>query len=135
MQDVLGWCEDVFDDPALRLLMRVVMVLFGLAAIVHVLNMLSQSGYRWADGDMVPRIFDIVFAALFVITVCAVVMRNAWAVPLWLTTALLQIALFKTMPASFAGTGTGMTAPQTMIATHSIFILAFAVLLIARRFR
>ncbi len=135
MQDLLDWCEDIFDDGPLRLLMRVVLVLFGLAAIVHVLSMLSLTGYRWSDAGLFPRICDIAFSALFLIAVAAIVMRNAWAVPIWIVIALAQIGLFAALPEKFAGATSEMMAPQTMIYTHAALFVAFVSLLIARRFR
>ena len=135
MQDVLDWCENVFDDAALRNLMRVVMVFFGLAAIMHLLNMLSMSGYRWAEAGILPRVSDIFFAALFLLAVAAIVLRNPWAVPIWLGVSALQVGLFVGIPERFADATSQMMAPQTMVHTHAALFAAFVVLLIIRRFR
>ena len=135
MEDVLDWCQGVFDDRWLRFLFKILMLVFGAGAVAYVLDIFGVSGREWTEAGLVPRIFDIVFFALFALVAAAIAFQNAWAIPLWLATALLQVLLFTVFADTFGGSPSRFTDPETLVRTHAVFFFAFAALLIVRRFR
>ena len=135
MEDVLDWCQGVFDDRWLRFLFKILMLLFGAGAVAYVMNIFGVFGRDLSNAGLLTRMFDIVFFALFALVAAAIAVRNGWAVPLWLATALLQVLLFTLFPETFRGATTRFTDPTTLIQTHALFFFAFATLLVVRRLR
>ncbi len=134
MNRMTAWLARRLEEFPVRIYLGLVAVLFGFGAAVHVANILGLSGYQWASAPMSWRIFDIVFLALDLSVVAAVMLRSGWSIPLVLVTCGLQIVLYAFFADRFS-----QNSDQAAAIRHLLYLnLALAgtlLFLLARRRR
>ncbi len=120
-----------------KLILFIISAFYAYGALVHVLNMLSLTGFNWMDAPLKWQVLDAVYLVLDIAVVFGLYRRKLFAIVAFYTAAISQIALYTVfrswimdVPEEYAITS-GQNAYLTVLVIYHVvtFILVTWVLL------
>ena len=124
-----------------KLILFIISAFYAYGALVHVLNMLSLTGFNWMDAPLKWQVLDAVYLVLDIAVVFGLYRRKLFAIVAFYTAAISQIALYTVfrswimdVPEEYAITS-GQNAYLTVLVIYHVvtFILVTWVLLRSSR--
>lgn len=124
--------------PPPRLLARIVLwvvaAFYAYGAMVHVMNILSMTGFDWPTAPIKWQVLDIVYLALDLVVVVGLIQRSWVGIVVFFCAALSQIALYTLfrewvldVPSDFQRTAEDLAYLDGLVAFHIVTCLAIGV--------
>ncbi len=108
-----------------RIILWIIAAFYAYGAVVHVLNMLSLSGFSWPDAPLKWQVLDVVYLVLDVLVVTGLLAEARWGFIVLGVAALSQILLYSVfrpwildVPKEFARSSEEVGYLDTLILFH-----------------
>ena len=132
--------SEVFEDRWLRYYLLLVAAAYAYGALVHVLNMLSMTGFEWPIAPLKWQVLDVAYLIIDVAVVIGLVTKRAFGIIAFLIGAVSQILLYTVfrawiidVPAEFAPTVEQVAYLTSLVWFHIVTLGIFAILLVRRK--
>ena len=130
---------ELFEDRWLRYYLLLIAVAYAYGALVHVLNMLSVTGFEWSNAPLKWQVLDVAYLIIDVTAVIGLIRKRAFGIIAFLIGAVSQILLYTVfrkwiidVPIEFAPTPEQVTYLTTLVWFHIVALAIFAILLLRR---
>ena len=128
---------ELFEDRWLRYYLLLIAVAYAYGALVHVLNMLSVTGFEWSNAPLKWQVLDVAYLIIDVAVVIGLIGKRAFGIIAFLIGAVSQILLYTLfrawiidVPVEFAPTPEQVTYLTTLVWFHIVTLGIFAILLL-----
>ena len=128
---------ELFEDRWLRYYLLLIAVAYAYGALVHVLNMLSVTGFEWSNAPLKWQVLDVAYLIIDVAAVIGLIGKRAFGIIAFLIGAVSQILLYTLfrawiidVPVEFAPTPEQVTYLTTLVWFHIATLGIFAILLV-----
>jgi len=125
----------LYDKPLLRWYLLLIAAFYAYGAAVHVLNMLSLTGFDWLAAPRLWQALDVIYLGLDVAVAVGLVLRRAVGIVAFVTAAASQIVLYTVFrdAVAMAGTEFALGPDQlayltTLVSFHVVTLALFAAL-------
>lgn len=130
----------LFEDRWLRYYLLLIAVAYAYGASVHVLNMLSMTGFEWSGAPLKWQVLDVAYLIIDLAAVAGLVGKRAFGIIAFLTGAVSQILLYTLIrawvidvPAEYAPSPEQVAYLDTLVGFHVVTLGIFALLWARRR--
>lgn len=113
-----------------RVIFCIIAAFYAYGALVHVLNMLSLTGFAWMQAPVKWRVLDIVYFIIDVTVVTGLLMGRVFGLVAFFLAAFSQIILYTLfrdwildVPEAFAPSADQVSYLDTLVAFHVVTII------------
>lgn len=133
MLDVLNWLTEVAERPWMSVYVRVLAVIFGCGAIVHIANIAGFGEKPWREGPLSWRVGDIVYGSLNIAAAVALWTRSAWGIILFSLAVASQFIIYTAFINHFAFTPEHRRTIYGLLGTQGLLVAGFVGILLLKR--
>ncbi len=116
-----------------RIVFWTIAAFYAYGALVHVLNMLSLTGFSWLEAPRKWQVLDVIYLALDLIVAIGLIRGARLSIAAFFCAALSQIALYTVfrawvldVPAAFRRSAEDIAYLDTLVTFHLVTCLAMA---------
>lgn len=125
--------SEIAARPWMGIYLRVLAVVLGYGAIVHIANILGFGEKPWLDGPLSWRIGDLVYGPLNISAAVGLWMRTHWGVVLFFVAVASQFVIYTVFTKHFAFTPEHRQTIYGLLGTEALLVAGFFVVWFLKR--
>lgn len=130
---MLEFLAQAATKPWMGIYLRVLAVVLGYGAIVHIANIAGFGERPWLEGPLSWRIGDLVYGPLNIVAAICLWMRSPWGILLFLVAVGSQFVIYTVFLEHFAFTPEHRRTIYGLLGTEAVLVAGFLILLLLKR--